>query len=691
MSVERRNNNTVVTITGESAGTSTVTVTVADEHGASTAKSFSVTVKPSCDLSSIGNQTIFKGDSRTLSLSSACNGTYSASSSDTSKVTVSVDNARDELTITGVAVGTATVTVRVTKSGYKDDSETFTVTVTPISPPPDPRADLTASSTTLDADGCTDLSWTTTNANSASINHNVGTVTPTPGGTIKVCPGEEKEYTLTANGDSRAENPTAEDSVIVKPSCDLSSIGNQTIIINRSEMISLSSACNGTYSASSSNTSVKVSVSGSTLMIRGVAVTTSPHPTVTVRVTKTGYKPDSETITVTVTDPPPPPEADLTASSTTLDADGCTILTWETENAESASISPGIGVTVEPNVRASKKVCPGAEQKYTLTANGHPDAIPRTDTDSVTVKPSCDLSSIGNQTIFKGDSKMLSLSSACNGTYSASSSDTSVTVSVNNSTDKLTITGVAVGTATVTVRVTKSGYKDDSVQFTVTVKLPPSPTATLTADSATITEGNCTDLRWTTTNANSASINQGIGAVTPTAGGSKEVCPDLTTIYTLTANGDSEASPSQATASVTVTVNPPTPSSPSITSISPSLQRPDDRVTISGNHFGGTAGSVSFGGHSVSIFSGPGYSWSNTSIGLLIPGSLSAGQVSVTVTTHGGSTSDSYSYTVTGSPVNRGDCDEEDEDCSEEKEKEDEESGDSGEGETDEDPADGGG
>ena len=105
------------------------------------------------------------------------------------------------------------------------------------------------------------------------------------------------------------------------------------------------------------------------------------------------------------------------------------------------------------------------------------------------------------------------------------------------------------------------------------------------------------------------------------------------------------------------------PATPSITSIRPPLQRPDDPVTIYGNHFGSTAGSVSFGGDSISIFSGHGYSWSNTSISLLIPGSLYAGQVSVSVTTNGGSTSNSYSYTVTGGPVSRGDCEEEGEDC----------------------------
>ena len=134
-----------------------------------------------------------------------------------------------------------------------------------------------------------------------------------------------------------------------------------------------------------------------------------------------------------------------------------------------------------------------------------------------------------------------------------------------------------------------------------------------------------------------------------------------------------------------MTVTPPTPTEPStpeITSISPSLQRPDDPVTIYGNHFGSTAGSVSFGGHSISIFSGPGYSWSNTSIGLLIPGSLYAGQVSVTVTANGGSTSAPYTYTVTGGPVHRGDCGAEAGDCPEEKENRDEESGDSEEGGT---------
>ena len=136
--------------------------------------------------------------------------------------------------------------------------------------------------------------------------------------------------------------------------------------------------------------------------------------------------------------------------------------------------------------------------------------------------------------------------------------------------------------------------------------------------------------------------------------------------------------------------NEPRPSeTPEIYSIRPGLQRPDDPVAITGNHFGTTAGSVSFSGHTVGNHnftgSNPGYSWSNTSIRLLIPGSIHSGPVTVTVTAHNGGTSEPYPYTVTGGPVQRGECDGE-EDCPEEKEKE--ESEDSGEGE--EDPAEGG-
>ena len=578
------------------------------------------------------------------------------------------------------------------------------------------------------------------------------------------------------------------------PRCD--SIATQILRVADSQTVDLSGYCSDPdghdleYTANSSDTTtVTVTVTGSSLTLTGVAV-------------------GSADITVTATDQPGESQEPLSTTETftaTVEnrALDCEAIEGQTVNVNGSktltvSCSDPDGHPLAYTARSSDRsevTVSVSGSRLTLTgvaatASPHP-RVTVTVTDGhggsdtvefpVTVreKPSCDLSSISDQTLFEDEERMLPLSRVCDGTYSASSSPSGiVTVSVNNSTDELTIRGQSAGTATVTARVTKSGYKPDSVSFRVTVvPRPPSPNASLTADPTTIfpgerttlswtttnavsgsingeaiassdlpsgskqvrldslggysytlsvlrpgakpstavdgayvtvvprpdspsidsfgaipttiTAGGCTTLSWTTTDAVSVSISPAIGGEPLSVDGNGSVCPDSTTTYELTADGHSEASPSQATASVTVTVNPPTPSTPSITSISPSLQRPDDPVTIYGNHFGGTAGSVSFGGYSVSIFSGQGYSWSNTSISLLIPGSLHAGQVSVSVTTNGGSTSNSYSYTVTGSPVSRGDCEEGDEDCPEGKK--DKESGDSDEGGTDEDPAEGGG
>ena len=88
--------------------------------------------------------------------------------------------------------------------------------------------------------------------------------------------------------------------------------------------------------------------------------------------------------------------------------------------------------------------------------------------------------------------------------------------------------------------------------------VPPAlPTCTLTAQNSTITAGQSTSLIWTTANATSVSINQGIGTVGPTAGGSIVITPATTTTYTLSANGPGGGITCVAT--VTVTPIPPPP------------------------------------------------------------------------------------------------------------------------------------
>jgi OmpA-OmpF porin, OOP family len=79
---------------------------------------------------------------------------------------------------------------------------------------------------------------------------------------------------------------------------------------------------------------------------------------------------------------------------------------------------------------------------------------------------------------------------------------------------------------------------------------PPAPTVSLSASPASIKQGQCTTLTWSSGNASSVSIDPGVGRVDPS--GSRQICPDSTTQYTITGAGAGES----RTASTTVTVKP---------------------------------------------------------------------------------------------------------------------------------------
>jgi outer membrane protein OmpA-like peptidoglycan-associated protein len=66
---------------------------------------------------------------------------------------------------------------------------------------------------------------------------------------------------------------------------------------------------------------------------------------------------------------------------------------------------------------------------------------------------------------------------------------------------------------------------------------PPPPVAvSISASPASIKKGECTQLTWTSSNASSASIDQGIGKVDPS--GSRKVCPAQTIEYRIAATGE---------------------------------------------------------------------------------------------------------------------------------------------------------
>ncbi|MGA7676648.1 MAG: Ig-like domain-containing protein [Rhizomicrobium sp.] len=87
----------------------------------------------------------------------------------------------------------------------------------------------------------------------------------------------------------------------------------------------------------------------------------------------------------------------------------------------------------------------------------------------------------------------------------------------------------------------------------VTVTVINSPTGSLSANPSSIQQGSSSTLTWSSTNATSASINNGVGSVTPVAGGSVNVTPSSTTTYTLTLIGAGGT----ITRTAAVTVNHP--------------------------------------------------------------------------------------------------------------------------------------
>lgn len=88
------------------------------------------------------------------------------------------------------------------------------------------------------------------------------------------------------------------------------------------------------------------------------------------------------------------------------------------------------------------------------------------------------------------------------------------------------------------------------------VKQVAPPTCTLTANPTRIVVGSSTILTWASVNAVTLTIDNGVGNVTPLAGGQIEVAPPTSIVYTLTATNSSGQSAS-ASVSIAVASEPP--------------------------------------------------------------------------------------------------------------------------------------
>jgi uncharacterized protein YkwD len=295
-----------------------------------------------------------------------------------------------------------------------------------------------------------------------------------------------------------------------------------------------------------------VTVSGSVTPDEGVVVTVNGVP---ASVSGNGFSASiplvegSETITATATDAYDrtasdsvevtvqfaAPTVEISAEPVSILAGTSSTLTWDSTNANTVTIS-GIG---EVSTTGLLVVSPTETTTFAITATGPGGTSEASVTVTVTYpQPMVSLSALPNP-IAIGESATLSWSS----TYAES-------VTIDNGIGSCTLEGsVAVSPGiTTTYTATATGLGGTSTaSVTVTVNYPV-PTVSLGADPGVILTGEKATLTWSSNHANTATIDPGIGTVSPS--GSTDVSPTATTTYTLTATGLGGTSTAQTTVTV---------------------------------------------------------------------------------------------------------------------------------------------
>jgi len=283
-----------------------------------------------------------------------------------------------------------------------------------------------------------------------------------------------------------------------------------------------------------------------------------PQATTAYTLTATG---PGGTITkqVTVTVIQPGPSATFTASPTSIAAGQSSTLAWTTTNVTSVSIDNGLGA--QP-VNGSLSVSPSATMTYTLTATGSGGTITRQATVTVLPLPTITFTA-SPSSITTGQSSTLSWT-----TTNATSVTIDHGVGAQPTAGSLAVTPST--TTTYTLTATGPGGTATAAR-SVTVSAPNAPQISFMASPMIIGDGNAATLSWAISNATSASIDNGIGAIP--LSGSMLVRPHSTTTYTLTASGAGGT----RSAFATVTIAPP----PTIVfSVEPAIVAPGGAATL---------------------------------------------------------------------------------------------------------------
>ena len=245
-------------------------------------------------------------------------------------------------------------------------------------------------------------------------------------------------------------------------------------------------------------------------------------------------------------------------------------LSWEVRNAVSASIDQEVGnIASAHRLRGSVTVSPIARTTYTLTVVKGEDTL----TSSVTInvlaplrQPSITSFAADDATILTTETTTIRWAAVngVSGTIRGTSLNRALT-SAELTAGTLDVGPLIAGAHTYTLTIVgEAGSTTAAATFTITVaEAPVIPVAVLaitsfSADRTRVQAGDTVTLTWVIANADSASINQGVGAIgsADVASGSITVTPSVNTVYILSAVKGADTVTKQVAITISVSVEP---------------------------------------------------------------------------------------------------------------------------------------
>lgn len=242
------------------------------------------------------------------------------------------------------------------------------------------------------------------------------------------------------------------------------------------------------------------------------------------------------------------PEAELPSLSVAADPETIqlgesTTLSWSSTGADSCVIEPGIG-----NVAADGSIAlsPAQTTTYTITGTGSGGSSSASVRVTV-INPGLPVSIQAEpESIQAGDAAVLS--------WTSTNADSCVIEPGIGSVEPSGSIGVSPAQTTeYTITATATGLAGTASASAIVTVIHPAPSASISADQTSIMAGETALLSWSSAHADSAVIDNGIGAVS--VNGSTTVSPAATTSYTISVAGPGGT----ATDSVDVNVNDPAP------------------------------------------------------------------------------------------------------------------------------------